>query len=155
MMTAATILRIGAAAMALAACASAESDRRSASAPPPGGTTTAAASGATATAPSGDALVTGTGFNATGEIRCTIGGGQQTAACPFGVIREGNGSGIVAVTKPDGQARAIFFDAGRATGYDASEADRATFRAEKQSDLTIVTIGDERYEIPDAVIYGG
>ncbi len=43
-------------------------------------------------------------------------------ACPFGVTREGNGSGIVTVTKPDGRTRAIFFRNGRATGVDTSKA---------------------------------
>jgi len=40
-------------------------------------------------------------------------------------------------------------------GYDVSEADPGAFSAEKQGDLTIVRIGNERYEISDAVILGG
>ena len=36
-----------------------------------------------------------------------------------------------------------------------SEADPGEFAAEKQSDLNIIHIGPERYEIPDAVIFGG
>lgn len=62
---------------------------------------------------------------------------------------------MVTVTKPDGRKRVIYFENGRATGYDQSQADRGVFSASKESDLNIVHIGDERYEIPDAVIFGG
>ncbi len=103
----------------------------------------------------GDALVPGTGYHATGNIPCSLAKGQPTGSCPFGVTRQGNGSGIVTVTKPDGRTRNIFFENGRATGYDASQADPGEFGASKESDLNIIRIGPERYEIPDAVIYGG
>ncbi|MER2530236.1 MAG: hypothetical protein ABTR54_01330 [Candidatus Competibacter sp.] len=108
-----------------------------------------------ASAPAGDAKVPGTDYHATGDISCSMGGGQPTGSCPFGVKREGNGSGVVTVTKPDGRTRAIFFDRGRATGYDMSQADRGEFRTSKQGDLNIIRIGRERYEIPEAVISGG
>jgi len=62
---------------------------------------------------------------------------------------------MVTITKPDGRKRVIFFEKGRATGYDQSQADPGEFRASRQEDLTIVQIGSERYEIPDAVIHGG
>jgi hypothetical protein len=103
----------------------------------------------------GDALVEGTNYNATGNIPCAMGGGQPTTSCFFGVTREGNGTGTVAVKKPDGRTRAILFKNGRATGYDQSQADPGRFSATKQSDLNIIRIGQERYEIPDAVIFGG
>ena len=106
-------------------------------------------------APSTDAKVPGTDFHATGNLPCAMGSGQPTGSCAFGVKREGQGSGRVEVTKPDGRKRVIFFDKGRATGYDASQSDRSAFKASRQGDLTIVHIGDERYEIPDAVIHGG
>lgn len=102
-----------------------------------------------------DALVEGTNYNATGEIPCSITTGQPTIFCPFGVIREGNGTGRVTITKPDDRTRTIFFENGEATGYDMSEADSAEFSGEKQGDLNLIRIGQERYEIPDAVIFGG
>lgn len=108
-----------------------------------------------ALAPSGDAVVTGTDYHATGNIPCAMTAGQPTGSCPFGVTREGNGSGIVTVTKPDGRTRAIFFENGEAIGSDVSEADAGEFSASREADLTLVRIGDERYEIPDAVIFGG
>ncbi len=103
----------------------------------------------------GDAKVAGTKYHATGDVPCSMGGGQPTRSCPFGVVREGPGKGMVTITKPDGRTRTIFFDNGRATGYDQSQADSGGFSASKQADLNIIRIGDERYEIPDAVIFGG
>jgi len=38
---------------------------------------------------------------------------------------------------------------------DVSQADPGEFSATQQSDLNIIRIGKERYEIPDAVISGG
>lgn len=108
-----------------------------------------------AAAPSHDAKVPGTDFHATGSVPCKLGKGQPTTNCDMGVQREGNGSGMVTVTQPDGRKRVIYFQNGRATGYDQSQADKGAFSASKESDLTIVHIGDERYEIPDAVIFGG
>lgn len=101
-----------------------------------------------------DALVEGTNYNATGNLSCAMTTEQPTGSCPFGVTREGNGNGVVTVTKPDGSTRAIFFESGEATGYDMSNADSATFSTEKQGDLNIIRIGQERYEIPDIVIFG-
>jgi hypothetical protein len=106
-------------------------------------------------AASHDAKVPGTDFHATGEIPCSMGGGQPTGSCKFGVRREGGGTGTVEVTKPDGRTRLILFQRGKAIGYDESEADRSEFRVTKKADLHVVHIGAERYEIPDAVISGG
>jgi hypothetical protein len=83
-----------------------------------------------------------------------MGGGQPTTSCPLGVVRRGNGNSTVTVTKPDGRTRTFFFENGKATGYDQSQADRSSFSASKQSDLNIIRIGQERYEIPDVVIFG-
>jgi hypothetical protein len=102
-----------------------------------------------------DVLVEGTGYHATGSLPCSMGGGQPTGSCPFGVTRSGNGSGTVTVTRTDGRSRAIFFEDSRATGCDASQADPGAFSASREGDLSIIRIGDERYEIPDAVIQGG
>jgi hypothetical protein len=102
-----------------------------------------------------DAKVAGTDYHATGNIPCSMGGGQPTGSCYFGVRREGGGSGMVTVTKPDGRTRTIFFENGWATGADVSQADPGKFSASKQADLSIIRIGPERYEIPDAVIFGG
>lgn len=112
--------------------------------------------GASATLASNqDAKVPGTGFDATGNIPCSMGDGRPTGPCAFGVKREGAGSATVTVTRSDGTPRVIFFEQGRAIGYDTSQADTGEFDAKKEADLNIVRIGDERYEIPDAIVQGG
>jgi hypothetical protein len=98
--------------------------------------------------------VEGTSYHAAGEIPRAMTPGAQRYSCSFGVVREGNGSGVVTITKPDGRTRSVFFEDGQATGADISEADPGAFGAQKHEDTTLVSIGDERYEIPDAVIRG-
>jgi hypothetical protein len=76
--------------------------------------------------------------------------------CDFGVARAGGGYATVIVTLSDGRTRAIFFRMGTPMGADASQADGyGEFRATKESDLNLIRVGDERYEIPDAVVLGG
>ncbi len=95
-------------------------------------------------------------FDATGRIPCAQSKGQPMGQCDFGVARAGGGTATVAVTRPDGRKRFIFFDKGTARGADLSQADgNMTFRATKQADLYMIQAGDERYEIPEAVIAGG
>ncbi|MGA7877173.1 MAG: hypothetical protein WCA08_16050 [Desulfoferrobacter sp.] len=45
---------------------------------------------------------------------------------------------------------------GKPIGTDTSQADGyPEFRATKENDLNLIRIGDECYEIPDAVVLGG
>jgi hypothetical protein len=45
---------------------------------------------------------------------------------------------------------------GRPIGADASQADGyPEFRATKEGNLNLIRIGEERYEIPDAIVLGG
>lgn len=98
-------------------------------------------------------LVIGIVIGAFGAM--TLSGGAPTTSCPAGVKREGSGSAMVTVAKPDGGTRTIFFQNGRAAGYDQSQADTGKFSATKQGDLNIIHIGQERYEFPDALPFGG
>jgi hypothetical protein len=105
-------------------------------------------------APAGDARVAGTNYRATGKLPCSTAVGQPTGSCLFGVERQGQGAATVTITKPDGRTRAIFFDQGKAVGSDASQADGGEFSVQRNGDLSVVRIGAERYEIPDAVVFG-
>lgn len=102
-----------------------------------------------------DAEVLATGYHATAEVTCFMGARAPARSCPAGVKRRGFGSAMVTVTKPDGRTRTIFFEKGRATGYDVNESDPGKFSASKRDDLSIISIGEERYEIPDALPFGG
>ncbi|MCB1383991.1 MAG: hypothetical protein KDJ73_13915 [Notoacmeibacter sp.] len=111
---------------------------------------------AAAAAPSQDAKVAGTDFNATGQIPCAREAGQPMGQCNFGVNREGNGNGMITVFWPDGGSRVIFFEMNTPTSFDQSQADGdAKMTVDQNSDLYIVTIGGQRFEIPEAVMAGG
>jgi hypothetical protein len=95
-------------------------------------------------------------FNATGKIPCAQNKGQPMGQCDFGVARAGGGTAALAITRPDGRTRVVFFKAGKAVAADLSQADGdMSFSATKQADLYLVRAGNERYEIPEAAIYGG
>jgi hypothetical protein len=112
--------------------------------------------GSVATGPDDSALRAGEGkFDATGKLPCAPSVGQPMTQCDFGVARAGGGYATVVIKKPDGRARAIFFRMGKPVGADTSEADPGRFSAVRESDLNFIRIGDERYEIPAAVVVGG
>lgn len=106
----------------------------------------------------GDALVAGTNFNATGAVPCARNAGQPTTECRFGVVRAADGSATVTIFWPGGGQRAIFFDtAGKPIGFDANQADgsaKAQLKSRRDADLNLISIGTERYEIPDVVVVG-
>lgn len=94
-------------------------------------------------------------FDAAGQIPCAQHAGQPMGLCDFGVARAGGGDSTVIITKPDGTKRAVFFILGQPISADTSEADYGPFAFSRSNDLSTVTVGTERYEIPDAVTLGG
>jgi hypothetical protein len=113
--------------------------------------------GSAAMGPDDSALRAGQGqFDATGQLPCAQSAGQPMGQCDFAVARSGGGYATVVIKKHDGRNRMIFFRMGRAIGADTSEADPAgEFSVTREVDLTMIRIGTERYEIPDAAILGG
>lgn len=93
----------------------------------------------------------GASFDATGLVPCATTLGQPTRDCPFGVARDGPGAAGVWIALGEGAERQILFEGNApvATNIDAA------LTYEKQADLFLVRIGDERYEIPEAVVNGG
>ena len=94
-------------------------------------------------------------YRASGRLRASFGSEQRTVYCPYVVEREGNGSAVVTVTKPDGSKRKLFFTHGRGTGADTGGTDSDSFSASKAGTMNIIRTGSEVYSIPDTVIYSG
>ncbi len=95
-------------------------------------------------------------FDATGKIPCAQSKGQPMGQCSYGVARDSGGTASVAITMPDGRKRFIFFENGKPVSADLSQADgNMDFSYIKEADLYMIRAGNERYEIPEAVIYGG
>jgi hypothetical protein len=113
--------------------------------------------GSVATGPDDSAMRAGQGdFDANGILPCARYAGQPMGQCEYGVARAGGGYATVVFRHPDGSTRAIFYRMGRPIGADTSQADGyPEFRAVRESDLHMIRIGEERYEIPDAVPLGG
>jgi hypothetical protein len=103
-----------------------------------------------------DALVPGTDFNATGQIPCARDAGQPMGQCDFGVKREGGGKGAITVFWPDGGNRVIFFEMNKPSSYDQSEADGgAKMTVDENNGIFTVKIGDQRFELFEAIMAGG
>lgn len=95
-------------------------------------------------------------FDATGNVACAMAKGHPMGQCAFGVARDGGGTATVVITRPDGRTRAIFFEKGKAVSADLSQADGdMTFSATKDGDVFKIQAGHERYEIFEAVVFGG
>jgi hypothetical protein len=95
-------------------------------------------------------------FDAGGWIDCAQAEGAPLTPCGFGVARDGGGTATVVVTKPDGVPRALFFEDGAFISADTSQADGyPQASATREADQFMIRVGNERYEIPDAVVFGG
>jgi hypothetical protein len=103
-----------------------------------------------AAVPPGGPVGNGVPFDATGTVPCATATGQPTGPCPFGVVRDGPGNAGVWIALGDGKERHILFEGGAPVATDGAALDY-----DKEGDLYRVRIGDERYEIPEAVVYGG
>ena len=105
--------------------------------------------------PVGGVLPEGSSFTASSIIPCER-DGTGSAQCDVGIVREGNGNGFLIVFWPDAGNRVLYFEDGAVVRYDESEADGgARLRVERDGDIQIVTIGDARFEIFDAMMFGG
>ncbi len=106
----------------------------------------------------GDTKVAGTKYHATAQIRCS--GYRDTPAgmCAAGVVRGTDTGTYIDVTLPNGRQRTIFFNGdGSFLTFSIAEADGTAALAigsRREGDMTIATLGSERYEIPDVLVNG-
>jgi hypothetical protein len=106
--------------------------------------------------PVGGVMPPGSDFTATGLISCIRGADGAEATCEFGVVRTGNGGGTVTVFWPDGSTRVIGYADGTPAWFDQSQAEgNLEMTVTRQGDTSIVSVGPDRFVLPDAVIYGG
>ncbi len=95
-------------------------------------------------------------FDARGPVGCAMRAGEPMQQCQAAVARDGGGTATVVVTRPDGRSRFIFFEKGKAVSADLSQADgNMNFRATKRGDVYQIEAGNERYEIVEAMVFGG
>jgi len=113
--------------------------------------------GSVALGPDNSAIRAGQGdFDARGPLRCSLGDSPLAFDCEFQVARAGGGYATVVITRADGGQRLVYFRMGMPIGYSQSEADGyAPFSTSREGDNYFISIGTERYEVPDAVTLGG
>ncbi len=101
--------------------------------------------------PEGGPVGNGKPFDATGSVNCATAAGAAMRTCPFGVVRDGPGNAGVWIALGDGEERQILFEGGApvATNVDAA------LSFEQSGDQFSISVGDERYEFPLALVNGG
>jgi hypothetical protein len=102
-------------------------------------------------APASDAKVKGTPFHATGQLPCWMGNAPENSAqCPFGVIRGSSGNAEVRIKPEGGLERVLTFKGDRVTS--GNEKVKAT----KSGDTWTIEVNDyEHYRVYESVIFGG
>jgi hypothetical protein len=122
----------------------------------PGSASSAKSTGGAKRAPASERAGKGQ-FDANGPVSCAMRAGQPMQDCQAAVARDPGGTATIVVTRPDGRKRFIFFEKGKATGADLSQADGSMhFRATKDAKgIYQIEAGNERYEIVDSFVFGG
>lgn len=106
---------------------------------------------AQAQVPEGGPVGNGTPFDATGSVPCSDSSDGPLSQCPFGVIRQGPGNAGVWIVLPSGEERQILFE-GNAP---VATSGKGAMNFEMKSDYFHVSIGEEHFEVPSAVVNGG
>lgn len=89
-------------------------------------------------------------YDATTVLRCGTVGSDEMGTCPAGVLRMEGGEGSVVILSPAGQRLTINFM------KDYVNATSGDVEAQLQGDTWLVIVnGEERYEVPLALIEGG
>jgi hypothetical protein len=101
--------------------------------------------------PEGGPKGNGVPFDATGSLDCAMTAGAAMGTCLFGVVRDGPGNAGVWIALGDGGERAILFEGGAPVSADSAEPLAFT----KDGDIFTVTVGEERYRFPEALVNGG
>ena len=109
------------------------------------------ATGGASSSKSTDAKVTGTNYNATGDLRAA--NGSSSTSAKFGVIRSSGGKAEVHATITGGLKRIFIFSQGEWTCK--SSNCKLTFAKISSDEWELIVNDYEKYYIPDAVIYGG
>jgi hypothetical protein len=100
-----------------------------------------------------DALIPGKPFHASAKVACAPPFASGIKECDAFVIRRGfDGTATVEVRWGEGLKRRILFVKGKPVAADATVA----LSVERRGDVSVVHFGgDERFEIPDALVTGG
>jgi hypothetical protein len=98
-----------------------------------------------------DALVPGTRFHATATVPCeTLGAGA--ASCQADVIRRGrDGTATIELRNTGGAARRVLFVKGQPVASDSAQPMTSTRQGNQ---ITVRFGGNERYDLPDALVTG-
>ncbi|MEL6204529.1 MAG: hypothetical protein AAFR47_04360 [Pseudomonadota bacterium] len=95
-------------------------------------------------------------YDARGRIACAQEQGEAMGSCSVGVARSGGGDATAIVTFGNGFSRVLSFVQGDFTRANTTMSGNGTDTDwRKEGDLHLIRVDDQRYEIPDTLIFGG
>jgi len=90
-------------------------------------------------------------WDARGDLGCAVGGApMQPGACPFKVLRYDSGGTVFVVPPGGGPVRILYFESGTWSTDSA-----ARVGVSRRDDMWSLTVEEETYEMPVAVLTGG
>lgn len=84
-------------------------------------------------------------------VNCTLAQGEAMRTCPFGVVRDGPGNAGVWIALGNGQERQILFEGGVPVSANVD----LPLSHKKSADEFTISIGEELYVFPLALVMGG
>ena len=94
-------------------------------------------------------------FDARGVIRCAQERGQELGDCEMGVARSGGGDATVVLRFPNGFARLLYFTNGAFVSANATMSGVGTDTDQRRQDERhLIRVDDQRYELPDEILFG-
>jgi hypothetical protein len=101
--------------------------------------------------PEGGPKGNGVPFDATGSLSCAKTASAAMGSCLFGVVRDGLGKAGVWIAIGGSEERAIQFEGGVPVSADSG----APLSFKQNGDMFTISVGDESYQFPDALVNGG
>jgi hypothetical protein len=90
-------------------------------------------------------------WDARGGLGCARGGApMRPSGCPFKVVRYGGGATVFVLAPGTGTERILYFDQGV---WSSDSIDPV--QAVQSADTWYLVVGEEAYEVPEAVVLGG
>lgn len=94
-------------------------------------------------------------FDNIGTLECRGSVEGEVALCEYGVARDGDHSAVLVVYDPDGGERVMHFADGELAYAETAEGTASDAQgSELSGDVLVVTLGQQIYEVPQAVIVG-
>lgn len=94
-------------------------------------------------------------FDNIGTLPCQIAAAADVDICDYGIARDGGGTAVMVIYRPDGSERVLHFAEGDLVFAEVqSDQDAGVIDSRVQNDMIAVTLADEYFEVPQRLLLG-